>query len=71
MGLCDGSGIDFIEGYMLTISRIYAINVALDCLRDGAGNGIQPKVLVTTLLLSLIKRVWKITMKSQHLKKQC
>ena len=40
MGLCDGSGIDFIEGYMLTISRIYAINVALDCLRDGLGNGI-------------------------------
>ena len=28
---------------MLPISRIYAINVALDCLRDGVGNGIQLK----------------------------
>ena len=53
IGLCDGSGIDFIERYMLAISRIYAINVALDCLRDGVGNGIWPKG-VSYNLISII-----------------
>ena len=28
---------------MWKIERIYAVNVALDCLRDGVGNGIWPK----------------------------
>ena len=53
IGLCDGSGIDFIERYMLAISRIYAINVALDCLCDGVGNGIWPKG-VSYNLISII-----------------
>ena len=32
-----------MDWYMLPISRIYAVNGALACLRNGVGNGIWPK----------------------------
>ena len=35
--------IEFMDWYMLPISRIYAVNGALECLRNGVGNGISPK----------------------------
>ena len=35
--------IEFMDWYMLPISRIYAVNGALECLRNGVGNGIWPK----------------------------
>ena len=35
---------------MMIISRIYAVNVALECLRDGVGNGIWPKGISYNLI---------------------
>ena len=35
--------IEFMDWYMLPVSRIYAVNGALACLRNGVGNGIWPK----------------------------
>ena len=40
MRLCSHNRIDFMGECMLSISRIYAVNVVLDCLRHGVGNGI-------------------------------
>ena len=33
--LCNANRIDFMNWYMVPISTIYAVNVALECLRDG------------------------------------
>ena len=38
---------------MLPISRIYAVNVALECLRDGVGNGIWPKGVSYNLITNI------------------
>ena len=48
--------------YMMLISYIYGLNVALECLRNSVGNGIWPKD-VTILLLSLMKGVLKFCTK--------
>ena len=38
--LCHANRIDFEYWYMLAISRMYAVNVELECLRNSMGNGI-------------------------------
>ena len=35
--LCNANRIDFMYWYMVPISRIYVVNVALECLRDVIG----------------------------------
>ena len=41
---------------MLLISKIYAVNVALECLRDGVGNGIWPKGISYNLITIVDER---------------
>ena len=41
--LCHANRIDFEYWYMLAISRMYAVNVELECLRNSMGNGIWSK----------------------------
>ena len=41
---------------MLLISRIYAVNVALECFRDGLGNGIWPKGISYNLITTVDER---------------
>ena len=41
---------------MLKIERIYAVNVALDCLRDGLGNGKWPKGVTYAFIAGINKR---------------
>ena len=48
--LCRASRIDLKPLHMLTISHVYAVNVALECLRDGVGNGIWPKGISYNLI---------------------
>ena len=43
MSLCSYNQIDFTDDCILSISRIYAVNVVLESLRDNVGNGIWPQ----------------------------
>ena len=54
--LCRASRIDLKPLHMLTISHVYAVNVALECLRDGVGNGIWPKDVNYDLITSVDDR---------------
>ena len=40
--LCNANWIN-VSLELLSIAQIYAVNVPLECLRDGVGNGIWPK----------------------------
>ena len=51
--LCRASRIDLKPLHMLTISHVYAVNVALECLRDGVGNGIWPKGVSYNLITNI------------------
>ena len=63
--LCSAKRIKFAYWYMLPISRIYAVNVALERLRDSAGNGIWPKDVNCNIIALLgeersVQRYYKI-----------
>ena len=49
---------------MLSISRIYAVNVVLECLRDGVGNGIWPEGIsydrITIINEKSVEKYYKI-----------
>ena len=51
--LCDASRIRIKSCYRAFLSRIYAINVGLECLCDGVGNGIWPKDITYNLIGSI------------------
>ena len=51
--LCRVSRIDLKPLHMLTITHVYAVNVVLECLRDGVGNGIWPKDVNYDLITSV------------------
>ena len=40
---CFSNCIDFMDECILSISRIYAVNVVLECLLNGVGNGMWPE----------------------------
>ena len=48
--LCHASRINIIPEYKETISGIYAVNVALECLHDSIGNRIWPKGISYTFI---------------------
>ena len=41
--LCRANRMIINYDYAMLISELYAVNTALECLRDGVGNGIWPK----------------------------
>ena len=51
--LCHANRMRFRFGCEFVISRIYAVNVVLECLRDGVGNGIQHKDVTYDLITSV------------------
>ena len=57
--LCHACKIDIIPEYKETISGIYVVNVALECLRDGMGNGIWPKGISHSFIPIINKKIKK------------
>ena len=51
--LCNANRMKTSSWNMLLISHIYAVNVALECLRNGVGNGIWPKGVSYNLITIL------------------
>ena len=51
--LSSANRIDFMFWYKRSISKIYAANVALECLRDGVGNRIWPKNVSYNLITNI------------------
>ena len=64
MRLCSVNRINFMDECMLPISRIYAVNMVLECLRDGVGNGIWPEGIsyyrITIINEKSLKKYYKI-----------
>ena len=64
MRLCSYNRIDFMDECKLPISRIYAVNVVLECLRDDVGNGIWPEGIsydgITTINEKSVEKYYKI-----------
>ena len=50
---CCSSRIDIMSEYKMLISEVYAVNVALECLRDVVENGIWPKEINYDLISSI------------------
>ena len=57
--LCHACKIDIIPEYKETISGIYVVNVALECLRYGMGNGIWPKGISHAFIPIINKKIKK------------
>ena len=64
MRLCSYNRIDFMDECKLPISRIYAVNVVLECLRDDVGNGIWPEGIsydgITIINEKSVEKYYKI-----------
>ena len=64
MRLCSVNRINFMDECMLPISRIYAVNMVLECLRDGVGNGIWPEGIsydrITIINEKSVEKYYKI-----------
>ena len=64
MRLCSVSQINIMDECMMSISRIYEVNVVLECLRDGVGNGIWPEGIsyyrITIINEKSLKKYYKI-----------
>ena len=64
MRLCSYNRIDFMDECKLPISRIYAVNVVLECLHDDVGNGIWPEGIsydsITTINEKSVEKYYKI-----------
>ena len=63
--LCNANRIKTSSWNMLLIAHIYAVNVALECLRDGVENGIWPKGVSCNLITILnewsVRKYYNIT----------
>ena len=63
--LCNANRIKTSSWNMLLIAHIYAVNVALECLRDGVENGIWPKGVSYNLITILnewsVRKYYNIT----------
>ena len=54
--LCHANRIVYRSQHMQSISRVYAVNMALECLRDSAGNGIWPKGITYDFIACINER---------------
>ena len=62
MSLCSYNRIDCMDDCILSISKIYAVNVVLECLHDGVENGIWPEDIsydrITTINEKSVKKYY-------------
>ena len=57
--LCHANRIVYRSQHMHLISRVYAVNMTLECSRDGVGNGIWPKGITYDFIACINERSMK------------
>ena len=68
--LCHARRIRVTSLCMVPISEVYAVNVALECLRDGVEMECGLKVLIMIVLLVLTTKKWQCTISPKHIRKK-